>query len=367
MSDMKLKINGKEYSGWQSIQVDSSLDNFTSTFGFSCSDKFPDKPDNWNIKMGDACEVLIGSHIIATGFIDEINPQYSESSHSISMFGRDKTGDLVDCSYLQDSTTQINEWRELSVENIIKALIKPINIDLEVDSSVASDVSKIVGDKFKVDEGQTVFNLIDPLLKQYGILGISTGNGKLTLTRAGTIKTSDSLEFGVNIKSARFTQSNIERFSLYRVYGQGHGNDNKTIDDYRACSGELADNVVSRYRPLVILSEKAATNALCKDRAVWEAENRAGKSRSVEYEVQGHVQSNGEVWPLNGLVPVRDSFLSINRTMLIAGISFIVDDSVGTITRLKLVHPDTYNLLDVPIENIKTKFDCPFTDCSNLN
>lgn len=345
MSDIKLKINGKEYTGWQSIQTDSSLDNFTSTFGFSCSDKFPDKPDKWKIKIGDSCEVLIDSHIIVTGFIDEINPAYGENSHSISMLGRDKTGDLVDCSYLQDSTTQINEWKDLSVENIIKALIKPFGIDLEVDPSVASDVSKIVGDKFKVDEGQTVFNLIDPLLKQYGILGISTGNGKLTLTRAGTIKTNDSLEFGVNIKSARFIQSNLERFSLYRVYGQGHGNDNKTISDFRACSGENPDTAIKRFRPFVILSEKATTNAICKDRAVWESQNRAGKSRAVEYEVQGHVQSNGEVWPLNGLVPVLDSFFDINITMLIAGITFVVDDSVGTITRLKLVHPNTYNLL----------------------
>jgi prophage tail gpP-like protein len=360
MSEVQLKANGKQYLGWQSIQVDRSLDNFTSTFGFSSSDKFPEKPDKWNIEIGDTCEVLLASKIIITGYIDEINIDYNEAGHTINVLGRDKTADLVDCSYLQDSSTQVNEWRESTVQNVIKALIKPFDIELIIDSSVASDAAKIVGDKFKVDESQTVFNLIDPLLKQYGILGITTGDGKLTLTRAGTSKANDSLEFGVNIKSARFTQSNLDRFSLYRVYGQGHGNDNKTIDDFRACSGELSDSIVGRYRPFVILSETATTNGKCKDRATWEAENRAGKSRMVEYEVQGHVQSNGEIWPLNSLVSVSDSFLTVPKTMLIAGVSYVVDDSAGTITRLRLVSPNTYKLLKVPIADIDTGFVNPF-------
>ena len=92
--------------------------------------------------------------------------------------------------------------------------------------------------------------------------------------------------------------------------------------------------------------------------AKWEGQNRAGKSRSVNYQVQGWTQSNGKVWPLNALVKVRDSFLNINKEMLIASVNFSIDDQQGTLTNLNLVLPDTFKLPPVnPTKEMSGGFD----------
>lgn len=353
-----LKIGGKKYGGWKQVAIEKSLYQITGTFGFSSTDVYPGDAEKWGIAMGDSCEVEVNGQTLITGYIEDIPISYDAAGHNIQISGRDKTGDLVDCPFILSA----NSWKNQTVLHIIKALCKPFGvlpnpagIEVVADDSVAGEVA-IRTKNFKYNEGETVFETIRRLIGHHALLAISHGNGKLTLTRAGTTRTNDTLELGRNVLSGNIEQSDKERFSTYIAKGQGASDDFASGKAVVEPSGRFEDEVVLRYRPFVIQVDGKADEGKCKKRAEWESRNRAGNSRRVEYVVQGWTQSNGEVWPLNALVPVIDGFLGINSTLLIARLGFTIDDS-GTFTSMSLVDPESFKLLATPIKTMKTEFD----------
>lgn len=46
---------------------------------------------------GAACRVLVDGLAVITGYVDDVRISCSASEHSVTVRGRDKTGDLVDC------------------------------------------------------------------------------------------------------------------------------------------------------------------------------------------------------------------------------------------------------------------------------
>ena len=87
---------------------------------------------------------------------------------------------------------------------------------------------------------------------------------------------------------------------------------------------------------------------------------RAGASRKLEVLVQGWTQPNGQIWPLHGLVNITDKWIGITAKMLIAGVTYSLDDSGGELTTLQLVFPETFQLkrrAPVKKQEFKTAFD----------
>jgi len=346
VSDIELNVNGILYGGWKSLQVDLSMNQLAGAFGFTATDLFPGQLTDWQIKMGDKCEVLLSGTVLITGYIDQVNVGYDATSHNIQIMGRDKTSDLVDCSFVSGT----NEWKNISVESIIKRLCAPYDITVVVDDSVAADVSK-KEKSFKTNEGETVSEAILRLCENKAVLPLTFGDGQLTLTRAGVTRAADTFVFGENIKVGNLNQNDMDRFSNYIVKAQSSGNDNLTLVDYTQPIGNLEDDVINRYKPIVFLSDKSVDNAGAKNLARWEARNRAGRSRSLNYVVQGWLQSNDEPWKINQIAEVKDDFLNINKEYLISDLSFSLTEG-GSETSITLVHPDTYELKP---ESVKIK------------
>lgn len=361
--EITLKVRGKAFRGWTSIFIEKSLYQMTGTFSLTGTNIFPGNARKWGIAMGDECKIIIDDQDIITGYIDDIPIMYDAENHNIQINGRDKTSDLVDCSFVQEGEDQENEWKDQKIIRIIEDLCNAFGIAVSVDASVEERVNEKIPHEgfFKANPGDTVFDLILKLCRMKAILPISYGDGWLHLTEAGTAKVKDSLQLGRNIKSGRITQSNRDRFSRYIIRGQGEKSETNTASEAASPTWEYFDNVVERYRPLEILAEFKVTEGWAKDRVKWEAVNRAGSSRSIEYEVQGWTQSNGEVWPLNALINVKDKFLEINPKvpLLIAAVAFSLDEDLGTITRLTLVHPDAFKLPpdEEPIKSISSGWD----------
>ena len=355
-NEIILKVGGKAFRGWTSAVVEKSLFQITGAFGLNATDIFPGNMQKWGFKLGDECTVEVNGQTIITGYIEDSPITYDNNNHNIQVGGRDKTGDLVDCSFIESP----NAWTDQTILHIITALCSPFSIDIVVDNSVTEQANTKVPGEFKANEGDVIFDLIIKLCRSVAILPVSYGDGKLTLTRAGVkYKTHDALELGINVKSGRIDQSNKDRFRTYIVKGQGEGTDEKTPWDITApAAPPYVDEIILRYRPIVIFSERKCDTGQCIVRAEWEARNRAGQSRNLEYEIQGWVQSNGDIWPLNAMVPVTDSFLGIkNKSFLIASVSFSIDREAGTITRLSLADPKIFDILAEPITDMGTDAD----------
>ncbi len=366
MSDkVVLKIGGNEFRDWTSIFIEKSLYQMVGSFSLTTANILPgDVNKEWGISLEDECQVSINDQVIITGYIDDIPIEYSAESHNIQLNGRDKTCDLVDCSFVIEGEDQINEWKDQKIIRIIEDLANAFGIAVSVSKIVEERLNEKIPYEgtFKANEGDTVFDLIFKLCRMKAVLPISYGDGRLHLVEGGfgDLDAWDDLELGRNIKSGMLTQFNRDRFSRYILKGQSEKTVNNTEVEASQIIAEYEDKVIPRYRPFVVLSEYKTTEGWAKERIKWEATNRAGASRSVEYEVQGWTQSNGIVWPLNGLVRVKDNFLfNKDVTLLIAEINFTLDEELGTITRLGLVHPDTFKLPpnEQPIIDISTPYD----------
>lgn len=369
---IELKIAGVKYSGWTTVRVEKSMDVLSGAMEAEVTQDTPFNSGTFKIRMGDVYEVLFNGISISKGFIEDINMSYSASSHDVVLGGREIVCDLVDCSRVDKlngrqkklsvadliggSNEIKREWIGLTVLELVTVLVEPFEAVLVVvDPTVETEVQKKIT-RFGVNEGETVFETLIRLLNQHAIRPISLGDGKLTLTRVGSSRTSDRLETGLNLLSGASEQSDKNRFSNYIAKAQASGADTLQLGDFTSPVETVTDKVVRRYRPLIILAEKESNTSTLKDRATWEASLRAGNSRTLNYSVQSWLQSNNSAWPLNSLIQVKDTVFNVDDTFLICTLAFVHDNEGGTKTILGLCSPEKYKA-EANIDKIKSELD----------
>ncbi len=354
-----LNINGRAFKNWKALNVSRSIAQIAGSFSFTTNNKFAGQNEKWEITTGDECIVEIAGQRVITGYIDDIDDGYDINSHDISFSGRDKTADLVDCSY--DIFENESEFKNQTFLQIINKLCSPFGITVILDLELLSDKSlaKPISE-YRIEIGEKVAGQITTLCQQNAVLPISNGHGELELTRAGLSRAFDTLQSGVNILSNKLKQSDSNRYSTYYVVGNTQTDtfNNKLIGE-----GKLEDNYIKRTRPLIILvGEQLEDDGTARRRVAWEARIRAGASRKLETKVKGWTQSTGDLWPLNGLISVKDKNIGVKESQsefLIAGINLSLNSSGGELTNMALVHPDTFALKErapIPNESI-TDFD----------
>jgi len=365
-----LRVNGRRFNSWKSISINRSIAQIAGSFSFTTSNRYAGEVEKWGVTTGDECTVDVGDEQVINGYIDDISDGYSVSSHDVTFSGRDKTADLVDCHYNpfeevdQAILTALNntltgnkggksEFNNQTFLQIIEKLCAPFNIEVELDSAllIYPDLFQLIA-KYAVETGSFVYENIATLCQQYAVLPITTGDGKLFITRAGLVKANDALEVGVNIIANKLAQSDKDRYSVYYVEGIPKPS---VFNLKLTAKGSLTDDYIKRYRPLVILAgEQAITDDVGQKRCAWEARIRMGASRKVETTVRKWTQTNGKIWPLNGLVPMRDKKIGVEKELLIAGLALNLDSTGGELTTMSLVHPDTFILKqNTPVPNKK--------------
>lgn len=353
MSKLVLKVNNMSYSGFEEVDIYKSMLIGAGGFVVSINNFYKGGNTLSDIKIGDGVVVEIEKQKIITGIIDAMPMRYGKNYSWMDIKGRDKTCDLVDCSF----NFVPNEWKKQTVENIIKNLCNPFSIDVYVDPLVISQANVKI-DTYKANEGEDVSDMISELCRDFAMMPVVYGDGRSTLTKATTSRyTTDGIITGKNVDAAATEQSNENRYSNYTVKGQGIGNDNKSsLDDYISCYGTFSDPIIKRIRPLILFTDLPTTIGGCQKRAKWEARIRAGLSRAIEYQVPGWVQTNNKIWEINYLTKVQDRILDIDKTMLILSVRYLFSKETGEISKITVVDKDTFNLSDNTI-NIKSSFD----------
>jgi prophage tail gpP-like protein len=352
VSKLKIKINNVAYSGFEEVDIYKSMLMGAGAFSVSVSNFYKGGNSLSDIKIEDDAIVEIEDQKVLTGIVDKMPIKWGKTYSWMDLVGRDKTCDLVDCSFAFTP----NEWKNQSVETIIKNLCNPFSISVITDSIVSAQVSVKI-DTYKACEGESVFDSISELCRDYAMMPVIYGDGKLTLTKAtATRRTTDGIIVGKNVDACATEQGNENRYSDYMVKGQGIGSDNKVLDAYISCYGTFSDSIINRTRPLTLFMDLPTTTGGCQKRAKWEARIRAGLSRAIEYQVPKWVQTNNKIWEINSLTTVQDKILGIDKTMLILSIRYMYSKDTGEISKITVVDKDTFNLSDNDI-NIKSGFD----------
>lgn len=343
---ISISVNEQKYSGWTKVSIRRSMESLSGSFSLTVvDDKKQINNEIWPLKTQDQCIIRIGDDKIISGAIDAVNAEISSDTHNIRITGRDKTADLIDCSARNESISKTN------ILNLAKTLVEPFGIAVKLAEGV--DVSSFF--KYTVNSSESVFEALDKKAKELGVLIITDKEGNLIITNSSSEKTKDSLIFGQNVKSGTSNFDFRNRYSEYKVQSQasskgggwGGGSSGKI-----SILGIASDEVVRRFRPLIIRAESQMTNALAKKRAEWEALIRAAKSETISVVVSGYRQTNDALWEINKLADVLIPPLYVNPAtqLLITGVEYLLDEN-GSFTRIVLKRKDVYT--SDPTANIK--------------
>lgn len=309
--DVRLEIGTALYGGWTSISIRRGMGQLAGTFDLSVTERWPGQATPRPIRPGDACRVLIDSEPVITGYVDDVCPSYTATSHTVTVSGRDKTGDLVDCC---PPSTQL---RGATLAVIAASLAAPFGIE------VVDTVGVGVVPGLKTNPGDTVFEILEQLARAKGVLLTTDGQGRLIIVRASADRATVPLALGKNIREGKGSFSMRERYSRIMVIGQSAASQTWNGPVASQQKTVVVDSAVPRFRSLTLLAEQEHQGA--HDRAQWEINTRYGKGNTVTYTVYGWKQGDA-VWTPNILVDVRDPFMGLDVTWLVGAVALTLDD-----------------------------------------
>lgn len=332
----ELKVNGAIYGGWQSMRVHRSIEHISGSFDLATTERWPGQPTATPLRPGNACQVLLDGDPVITGHVDTVETHYDAGSHSIRVTGRDKTGDLVDCSAIYKT----GQWHKISIDRLARDLVAPfgIKVVMEVEPGPAFD-------RHNIEPGETVFDCLERAARLRALLLTSNAEGDLVITRAARELIPDRLVEGVNILTARGEFSWRDRFSIYTVKGQELATDDFYGSHASEVSASVKDEVISRYRPKIVLAEDHGHSHTLRDRAEWERNVRMGRGNLGSITVQGWRHSGGQLWQPNTRVQVVSPLMWLDAPMLIVGCTYMLDER-GTRTELSIARPEAFELME---------------------
>lgn len=191
------------------------------------------------LTAGASVQVKMQGQIVITGYLDEITQRISGDSKAITVTGRDKTADLIDCSVIHASY----QFKQQALKQIADALCKPFGISV-VWQATDADANEIMP-VWQVEPGETVFDTLAKLAKHKGILVTSNTEGNLVFTDPSTKKVS-TLELGRNLLELEVKDDWSQRYSMYRVIGDaeqgGEKGDTEQNMKKRNASGKASNN-----------------------------------------------------------------------------------------------------------------------------
>lgn len=357
--DFALKVNGRRYSGWESMRVTLSIESLAGSFSFEVSDRWGGQDDPLPIIEEDECEVEIGGKTLITGFVDAPRISVSGSRRSLSFSGKDRAAAIVECSAVLKGGSAIAKpvekeseafdptkhgkdsakyvFTHIDVVDFARQIARPFGIPVSVQPGLAfTPVPKIV-----ISPGDKGWDALKRVAETAGVLVVSDGTGGVRITRAGTARATQLTE-GFNILTGSVERDATSRYRTYVVSTQMPGTDEASGEATQVQASATDQDVRRASRILMILPDKGYSTADARKRADWEARNRAARAMTVTIGVQGWRQPNGELWPLNALTRVKaPRSLRVDGDMLISQVDYSIDGG-GQVTQLRLVRPDAF-------------------------
>lgn len=331
---VELRVGGQIFAGWEEVAVTRSMEAACGAYNLTVTDRWARQDQPWPIRPGDTCEVRLGGETVITGYVDAWQPSFSAQTHTISVQGRDKSADVVDCSAVHKP----DEWRNITVLRLGNILAAPFGISVRADTDVGAPIPLV-----KLQHGETALEALLRYARMRKLLVMPDGKGALILTRTGNSRAAVELVQGQNILEASGSLDWSERYSQYIVKGQGVFSLESDGEGEAHVYATVSDPGMPRYRPLIIQADECGNSpAAAKDRATWEANTRLGRATQATLTVRGWRQTPGGVlWQPNMLVTVRAPWLRLNGDMLIHQVTFRKGES-GTTAQLEIASPQAY-------------------------
>lgn len=343
-----LMIDGKLYGGWTDLRVTRGIERCAADFVLHISERWPGQEESWPIRPFATSEICFDDDVVITGYVDGVQAATDSSSRSITVSGRSKTADLIDCCAL----IQGGEFRDSEFAAICRSVGAPFGVGV-LDNA---QVGRVVIPTSAADQTEKCFEFLERLARQASVLLTDDAQGRLVIARTGDGVSATVLEEGVNLLSASITMEVEKRFDRYIVKGQlpataswipeaarVAGEGRRPGGDARPnVTGEIRDAAVPRYRPFIMQAEGNADPAQARARALWQQRRDAAESLNVKVSVQGWRQEDGRLWTINERVLVVIPSFGLKEELLVATVSHTLSNRDGRQTLLTLGQLDAF-------------------------
>lgn len=353
---IKLFLDGVAYDQWTSGEVTRDLKDFSGGFSFTFRDGeasnrtfvFASMPILPRLRSQMQAKIMIGKRTVLLGHVEDVAYDVSDGNASVTISGRDKTGDLIDCSALAEGPAEL---KGVKLEDAAAKIAEPFGLKVrtEVDTGETFD-------RYSIDLGETAFSAIEKGSRQRSVLILSDGVGNIVITRTGKTRAPDAISLPGNVMAVSASFSTANRYSKTVVRGQSErsgkarsaaaldvaaepiGADSRNDGDGTArererkgtvATGRAEDGEIRRYRPKVHLARSKAGAVSAQDEADWRNRTSRAEGDEQTYTVKGH-EANGQLWTVNQVVPVSDAFLGIERDLLISAVRYAEAEEITT-------------------------------------
>ena len=319
---------------------------------------------NMPIKPGDPVTLSAGTDKLLVGWVERPRFRWTGDAIELTIRGRDKTGDLVECSALPSGPT---EFRGVTLTQVAQQVCAPFGISVRAEVDVGAPF-----DRLALHKHQTALTFLEGAARQRSVLLVSDGVGGLLLTRGGSTRGPAPLAIGGNVQDVDVEFDWEQRFSDYYVI-QGTTKQrtggpalDSTVDppetdpdlpdtpssDSAAEApsitdmGHATDPEITRWRPTVRLTRSQSGMDTVQEQAEWMCRVAKGTSDHVYFMVlEWRAGQDNALWRPNQVVPVTEPYSGINRDMLIAGVTFLYDET-GRRTRLRVAGVTAYDRIN---------------------
>jgi prophage tail gpP-like protein len=332
-NEVTLWVDGHLHAGWLDVSVTLNLDHMAGSFTLVLTEEYLDDSGlvRLPVRPGASCRLKIDDVTVLTGWVDTCTHSFAAADRSVTVTGRDRTGDLVDCS------AEVKTYRKRKLEDIAADMCAPFGIKV----SVADDTGPAI-DSVSVNTGDTVQASLERLCRKQGVLVWADGLGNMVLGHAKAGAPVATLERGVNVLSASAADNHSGRFS--RIIVRGPSPSPSAISAAVGSHGEgvAEDGEITRYRPKIINAEANGAPTDLTLRAAHERRVAKGKSRAINASVQGWRHDSG-LWRPGQCVVFNDDWLDVSGVFVVGNVVLSKNSDKGTVADLKLYPPDAFD------------------------
>ena len=344
--DISIIVGDQMISGWTRVRQTRGIELMPSNFEIELTEYYPGNNSNVVIAPGSPCQVFLGPDVVLTGYVDVYESRIISDKHIISVYGRSKSEDLVDCS-AEFPNAQI---MAAPVLQIVQSLATtPYGIT--VTQSVIPDATKNTIPQTNFIYGETAVEVIERICRYAKLLFYDQPDGSIILTTASSKKAASGFSEGANVQeaAAHFTMNRFQKYIC--VYSSTvlmsdnlalNSGQNNSINQLGT---PQVDDSVLRNRKKYIILESGDTDpfVVTQARALWEKNRRFGKAWEVRITTDTWRDSAGNLWEPNTLVDLALPTIKIPQaTWLISEVSFHRDGEKGTYAILTINPPGAF-------------------------